>query len=237
MTTPLAVTTRTLVAALLVCAAGPGIASADADPPFSAAAVFALPDHRYVYDDCPDARKFADAAAANGLAAVSASDGVAGANAFLRCYRIRRLNPDPDQLRYLALAAGAALYDAATKSSGAAAIALLNAADSIDEQLGAPTPDHSIVIDKVEVGTSSAGRNSMSPEQALTNAEDSSLAGHSGPPHTTYVIKRDPFGESHLQKYGDIATAMRLAVAVQVERLHELEQARETPAPTSAPHP
>jgi hypothetical protein len=223
----------------------PSLAFAASDPSpepgFSPQAVFALPAHKTIDDACPAARKFADAASVS-TDSITAQQAVDGANTFLACYRVRRLNPDPQAQRYLALAAGASLYLAATETTGNTAVQLFKAADSIGEQLGAPTPDHSIIIDKVEVGTSAAGKNTMSDEQAMTNAQDAALAGHGGPPHTTYVIRRDPFGKSYYLDFTDYATAMRVDIDKHLATIAADEKARRQgsaasppPAPTKSP--
>jgi hypothetical protein len=223
----------------------PSLAFAASDPSpepgFSPQAVFALPAHKTIDDACPAARKFADAASVS-TDSITAQQAVDGANTFLACYRVRRLNPDPQAQRYLALAAGAALYLAASETTGNTAVQLFKAADSIGEQLGAPTPDHSIVIDKVEVGTRYDKKNTESVDQAMTNAQDQSLVGHGGPPHTTYVIRRDPFGKSYDLDFTGYATAMRVDIDKHLTAIAADEKARRqgsaaspAPAPTKSP--
>ena len=134
---------------------------------------------------------------------------IAAANEFAACYRLPKINPDVDQQRYLMLAAAAALYLAATKTSGDEASALYKKVDSIATQLGGEAADNTnglkaVVHDNVKA-TGSA-------EDELSNAVSSPGRQQTTQvTRTEYSDQRNPHFSGQKLKFTEIATQLRLS--------------------------
>jgi hypothetical protein len=191
------------IALLLFVTPQPGSAADDAA--FSPQAVFALPDRANIDSRCKDAIAFADKAS-HGTDAILTDEAITAANAFAACYRLPKLNPDPDQQRYLMLAAATALYLAATKTSGDEAQALYKKADSIGEQLGAAPADATNGLKEVVHDNTKA---SGSSEDELSNAVSSPGGQTTQVTRTQYTDQRNPHFSGQKLKFTEIATQMR----------------------------
>jgi hypothetical protein len=192
----------TALALSLSLAVGGGPARA-ASSDFTPEAVFALPDHHDIDDRCQDARKFADHASQT-TADIDGNAAFAGAQAFFDCYRLPRLNPDEDAQRYLYLAAATALYLAATKSDHTIAGKMYLKADSMARELGAVGPDHLTQI-VAYIGDSQSGSlSALSPGAAANPAKQGT------------VVRLNPLGYAHAEKFTDVADALLTAIGEQV---------------------
>jgi hypothetical protein len=190
--------------------------------PFSPQAVFALPDRSNIDSRCKDASAFADKAS-HGTDAIAADDAIAAANEFAACFRLPKLNPDPDQQRYLMLAAATSLYLAATKTSGDEAQALYKKADSIGAQLGAEPADQTNGLKEVvHDNTKSTG----SSEDELQNAVSSPGGQTTQVTRTQYTDQRNPHYSGQKLKFTEIATQLRASAEAQLK-----------PAPPATPKP
>jgi len=175
---------------------------------FSPQTVFVLPDRANIDSRCKDANFFAEKAS-HGTDAILPDDAIAAANEFAACYRLPKINPDVDQQRYLMLAAAAALYLAATKTSGDEASALYKKVDSIATQLGGEAADNTnglkaVVHDNVKA-TGSA-------EDELSNAVSSPGRQQTTQvTRTEYSDQRNPHFSGQKLKFTEIATQLRLS--------------------------
>jgi hypothetical protein len=203
------------VAALLLLASSQPVRAAD-EGTFSPQAVFALPDRSNIDSRCKDAIVFADKAS-RGADAILPDDAIAAANEFAACYRLPKINPDVDQQRYLMLAAAAALYLAATKTSGDEAAALYKKAASIATQLGAEAPDNTnglkaVVHDNTKAtgGAEDELSNAVSSVSAVgANGSTGTAKGSTQVTRTDYSDARNPHYSAQKLKFTEIATRLR----------------------------
>jgi len=205
---------------LLLVAPQPARAADDAT--FSPQAVFALPDRGNIDSRCKDASVFAEKAS-HGTEAILPDDAIAAAKEFAACFRLPKLNPDPDQQRYLMLAAGTALYIAATKTSGDEAEALYKKADSIGAQLGAEPADSTNGLKAVVHDNTKA---TGSSEDELSNALSSAGGQTTQVTRTQYTDQRNPHYSGQKLKFTEIATQLRASAEAHLK-----------PAPTPPPKP
>ncbi len=194
--------------ALLLGALQPGAAAA---PDFSPQTVFALPDRTNVDNRCQAARNFADKAS-QGTDSISADDAVAAANEFAACERLPNLSPDVDRQRYLILAIAAALYLAATKTTGDESVALYKKADSIAALLGGDPPDNTNSLKSITHDYT------KTPETAEDEVNNAARAGtpQNTPPHAEYIDQRDPHASGQKLKFKETASQLRASVAAQL---------------------
>jgi hypothetical protein len=194
------------------------VPNAAASTPFDPRAVFALPDRKFIDDRCQDARRFADSASVS-TDTVMPGDAVTAAKAFLACYNLESsdLNPDPDKMRYLALSAAASFYLAGTKASGSSAQRLFGAADHIAVQLGGATPDASIATVKVQTNETGLGQRDLADPSEREQLEENASGGSApGPPHTSYITKRNGLDTSTALPFGRLVDELRVGVARQL---------------------
>ena len=170
-----------------------------AETPFSTRAIFALPAHKAIDDRCQDARKFADRAAVADPAVddIGAADAFAGANAFMKCLKLPRLNPDEDAQRYLFLAAATCLYMAGAKLVGADAEPLFAQSAGMARQLGGAGPLRSGAVEHAAQNYDANGTNN----QPLN------------PAHESYEVERTPSGNAHAGAFSNEANELLAAIA------------------------
>jgi hypothetical protein len=174
---------------------------------FSPETVFALPAHRDIDDRCQDARQFADHASQT-TDDIDGPGAFIGALAFYRCFRLARLEPDPDAQRYLYLASATALYLAAMKSDREIAARMFLKADSMARELGAVGPDHLTQI-VAYVGDPD------SPHMLLTGGAWWSSADSIAMQGT--VVRINPLGYAHAERFTDVADSLLAAIGKSVE--------------------
>jgi hypothetical protein len=199
-----------LAVTLLLGAVQPCVAAV---PGFSPQAVFALSDRTNIDSRCQAARNFADKAS-QGTDSISADDAVAAANELAACERLPNLSPDVDRQRYLILAVAAALYLAATKTTGDASVALYKKADSIAALLGGDPPDNTNGLKAVRYDNTTTPE---TPEDEVKQAANASTPQNTTQvAQTEYTDQRNPHASGQKLKFKETASQLRASVAAQL---------------------